>query len=188
MLVYGLGNAFTRIMSDSHCTMVLITGLPGAGKTSLAKELELASAYCRITTEEIRGRLFQDDLNFDDRDLTDQERSFVYRTVSILADYLLGAGISILVDGVFRSRNERREMEQIARKHNARFQGVHLSCAEGTIIDRLRSRKAMGTMSPSGIAGYFKVKPTFEPVSSDYICIDTTMAINYNEVSCALLR
>ena len=64
----------------------------------------------------------------------------VYRRLSGSAAAVLDAGWSVIVDAVFAGRDERREIEAVAREHGAAFAGLWLTAPVGLLEARVTAR------------------------------------------------
>jgi len=159
---------------SNQLSVVLIIGLPGTGKTTLGERFASLLGWTLITTERIRADLFGSETVTEDRDFTPDEIAITYRAVSLLARHLLSAGASIVVDGVFRSHEQRQLILDVAKDAGATFLGVHTTCSELVVIERLTKRKTLGTVSPAGAIGYQKIKNEFEPIDPSFIRVDTS--------------
>ncbi len=159
----------------SNSLLVLIVGLPGTGKSTLAKRLADVFDCTVITTEVVRSQLFNENQIMEDRDFTQEELDITYRAIALLCENLLAAKARVIVDGVFRSQSERNKIIDIAQKNNAKFIGIYTySKTDDIVLDRLRRRKQMGTASPAGDKAYYKIKKEFESVDPSFLQIDTT--------------
>ncbi|HEX4019200.1 MAG TPA: ATP-binding protein [Frankiaceae bacterium] len=100
-------------------TVYLIVGLPGAGKTTRAKELELSESALRLTPDEWQIALFGDENPPDKRDLVEGK---------LVALGMRGAqlGINVVFDFGFWGVDERSSLRWIAGTIGARSHVVYL--------------------------------------------------------------
>lgn len=154
--------------------IVLLIGLPGSGKTTVAKEVAESLQAIVLTTEVIHAQMLSENSIVEDRDFTPSELDLIYKVITILTHYLILAGKNVVVDGVFRSKQQRETIRNIASDLGVGLLPIHVTCSEAAILTRLTERKNSGTMSPSGQVGYRKVKREFEDADNSYFYIDTT--------------
>jgi predicted kinase len=97
----------------------LMVGLPGAGKTSRAKELEISASALRLTPDEWQIALFGDQNPPDKRDLVEGK-------LIELGMRAAGLGVDVVFDFGFWSRDERSALRWIAGTVGARSRVVYL--------------------------------------------------------------
>lgn len=102
-----------------HALVHLIVGLPGAGKTTRARELERRAPALRLTPDEWQIALYDGDNPPDKRDLVEGK-------LIELGMRAAGLGIDVVLDFGFWSRDERSALRWIASTVGARSQVVHL--------------------------------------------------------------
>lgn len=104
-------------------TVVLISGLQGCGKSTLA----------RRTAERLNIPLFAKD-RFQSllrqRGLAERNTADGYHLMFDMADEQLSLGVSIILDAVFPLSGFRQEVAQIAQRHQARFRPVYCYCSD----------------------------------------------------------
>lgn len=97
----------------------LMVGLPGSGKTSLAKELETSARALRLTPDEWQIALFGDRNPPDERDLVEGKLVQLGMRAAEL-------GVNVVFDFGLWSRDERSALRWIAGTVGARSQVVYL--------------------------------------------------------------
>jgi predicted kinase len=113
-------------------TVYLIVGLPGAGKTSYAKELEKSAPALRLTPDEWQIALFGDQNPPDKRDLVEGKLIQLGMRAAEL-------GVDVVFDFGFWGTDERSALRWIAAAVGARSQVVYLP------IDPAEQRKRVTT-------------------------------------------
>lgn len=113
--------------------LVLLVGLPAAGKTTLARELAAATGALRLTPDEWMGPLFGSPDPDDRRRVL--EGRFVWTAAQALA-----AGTDVILDFGFWSRDERAALHWLARSVGAHARTVHLDVDAATQHDRMAAR------------------------------------------------
>jgi predicted kinase len=117
-----------RRHSEPPATVHLIVGLPGAGKTTRARELEISAPALRLTPDEWQIALFGDQNPPDKRDLVEGRLI----QLGLRAAQL---GVDVVLDFGFWSTDERSALRWIAGTVGARSQVVYLP------IDRAEQRR-----------------------------------------------
>lgn len=116
-------------------TLTLMVGLPGAGKTTRAKELERETGAIRFTPDEWHLFLFGDDFH-DPREhaLHDQRHDRVEQLMWGLGKRLLAQGVSVILDYGFWAREQREEKFREARALGADFQIRYVHAPPGRAV------------------------------------------------------
>jgi predicted kinase len=105
---------------DAHTpTVYLIVGLPGAGKTTLAKQLEITESALRLTPDEWQIALFDGENPSDLRDRVEGKLVQIGMRAAEL-------GINVVLDFGFWGTDERSALRWIARTVGARGQVLYL--------------------------------------------------------------
>ena len=120
-------------------TLLLMCGLPGAGKTTLAKQLEGERAALRLTPDEWIVRLFGASLTPPTLDWCRDPVEAVQWTVAARA---LALGINVILDFGFWSRAEREEFRARARALGAGSEVHFLDVPRAVLSARLTERNA----------------------------------------------
>ena len=126
-------------------TLTLMVGLPGAGKTTRAKELERETGAIRFTPDEWHLFLFGDDFH-DPREhaLHDQRHDRVEQLMWSLGKGLLQKGVSVILDFGFWAREEREEKYREAMALGVRFQICYAHAPLEELCRRLSARGKEG--------------------------------------------
>ncbi|MCF8129020.1 MAG: adenylyl-sulfate kinase [Deltaproteobacteria bacterium] len=115
-----------------------ITGLPGSGKTTVARELnKMATArhvdLLTLNLDQIREFLTPEP------EYTDEERELVYRALVLMAEWLIREGSrNVLIDAT----GNRRAFRDLARRRMAEFAEIYLKCPLEVCRERETSRDA----------------------------------------------
>jgi predicted kinase len=116
-------------------TLFLIVGLPGAGKTTQAKELAAECRALRLTPDEWMIPLFGEPSAGDRRDILEG------RLISV-ALQVLRLGTSVVLDFGFWSRDERSALRWLAGSAGASCQVVYLPVDRDVQLARIARRQA----------------------------------------------
>jgi predicted kinase len=118
-------------------TLHLTCGLPGAGKTTLARQLERQHGALRLTTDEWLVRLFGADITMAENEL------FRGRLEGLLLDTAVRAlelGVDVVLDFGVWSRSEREEFRARAAAAGARSELHYLDVPLDELLARLAIR------------------------------------------------
>lgn len=120
-------------------TLFLICGLPGAGKTTLAKQLEQTQAALRLCPDEWIAELLVD---VNDTAEMDRLRAVVEAIQWRMAKRLLVLGTSVILENGFWSRTERASYRAQAEALGARVELHYLDVPQDELWARLAQRNA----------------------------------------------
>ncbi len=147
--------------------IVIICGLPGVGKSTLAKNLAPLINATILSSDKIRKELFPNPT------YSSFERKLVYDVMIILAEYLNRARCNCILDATFNREDSRVEIKEKLELDDREFQIIECFCPEEIVISRLKSRK--NDYSDATIEVYQKMKKIYEPVKVEHISVDTTL-------------
>jgi predicted kinase len=120
-------------------TLLLMCGLPGSGKTTLARRLERERGALRLTPDEWIVRLFGDSLT---PPTLDWCRDPVEAVQWSVAERALGLGVNVVLDFGFWSRAEREEFRGRAAALGAASEIHFLDVPRQVLLGRLAARNA----------------------------------------------
>ena len=114
---------------------VWITGLPGSGKSSIARELQRNllkyGVKSRIlSSDELRKRITPNPK------YTEEERDFVYDTLALTVKNLTDEGVNVIIDAT----GNRRRYRERPRRQVSRFAEIYVKCPLELCIEREKRR------------------------------------------------
>ena len=126
-------------------TLYMLVGLPGSGKTTLAKKLEAEDRALRLTPDEWIVALYGDDL---DRSHRDAVRDPVEAVQWQVAKRALSLACNVVLDWGFWSRAERTDYRSQAEALGARVRVIFLDVCTDELWTRIsqRDESAGGTL------------------------------------------
>lgn len=160
--------------------LIIVSGLPGVGKTHIAKRLAKRWNWFHLTTDVIRKELAGlpiEEHYYGDLKLYSPEMSLkAYKEMLRRAEIYIRAGKGCILDATFNKREPREEAFQLAERLNIKAHYIHFICPEDAVLQRLQKRSGEVSASDATPEVYFKMKENFEPFEpyKPHLIIDTT--------------
>ena len=145
--------------------IIVVCGLPGVGKSSLAKDLAPLTNAVILSSDKIRKELFPKPT------YSKQEVKLIYDVMILLAKYLYRAGINCIIDATFNKEKSRTELKNKLMLPEEELRIVECICPEDAVVSRLKSRK--NDYSDADLRIYKRMKKNYELILEDHIVIDT---------------
>jgi|SRR5215471_6085057 len=153
--------------------IILMAGLPGTGKSALARELTHATDGCVVSKDEIRAALFQPE----DIEYSTAQDDFCMEIMLQAARYLVAKAPArkIFLDGrTFSRRYQIDRVLKVAVELNQRWVILECICSEETARKRLDVEPDSSHPAKNRSFGlYLDVKRRFEPIMLPKTVIST---------------
>jgi len=149
--------------------LILISGLPGTGKTRISRELASRLNAVHISSDSIRKKMLEK------RTYSEEEKARVYSEMVSQVSNSLSEGKNVIADATFYKESLRKQMREAAEKAGTDFFLVECIISEEAARERISSR--MGGDSEAKYGEYLIVKKAFEPISEERIAIDTALPV-----------
>ena len=149
--------------------LVMLSGLPGAGKTAFARALAPRLAACTLESDRVRRELFAR------RRYTPAEHARVFATVRARAAAALESGRNVIVDATNLRERDRRGFVELAGQRGARLVTVRLTAPEDVLRDRLA--KPREGASEANVAVYEAMRGRAEPFAGACVHVDSRYGI-----------
>ena len=154
-----------------HPVLVVLCGLPGSGKSYLARQLQPRLLATVVETDCIRRVLFPCPR------YTGSESAWVYAVCHALLSQLLGQRRSVIFDATNLLERSRRSLYDIAEQARATLVIVHTVAPDDVIRQRLQTRQQQrdpDNNSEANLVVYEKLRLTEQPIRRRHLLIDTT--------------
>ena len=154
-------------------TWVLFAGLPGTGKSTLARAIAERLGAAVLDKDRVRGALFPGALT----DYTAQQDELCMRAMLEAAAYLTERERVeyIFFDGrTFSQRGQIEDVLLAAARAGARWRVVHVKCADAVAEERLARSDPSHPAQNRDPALYRRIKQQFEPITQAKLEVDTT--------------
>jgi predicted kinase len=158
-------------------TWVLFAGLPGTGKSTLARVLSERLGAAVLDKDRVRGALFPGELT----DFSTEQDQLCMRAMVEAAIYLTERGRTkyIFFDGrPFSKPAQIEEVLRAAAGAGARWRILHLTCEDAVAEGRLSAHDTSHPAQNRDPALYRRIKQGFEPILQAKLEVDTTLGID----------
>ena len=152
--------------------LVILVGLPGTGKSFLARQIARLVPIKVVETDDIRHRIAHPPT------YSRIESARVYQTAHRLIASYLHKGRNVIFDATNLYERGRETLYQIAEKNGARLLIVHTTAPEDVIQTRLQRRKMENEPQDKSEAGwdvYLRMKGDFEEIKRPHLEVDTSL-------------
>ncbi|MFC7082359.1 AAA family ATPase [Halorussus caseinilyticus] len=149
--------------------LVVVCGLPGVGKTTVAEDIAERLDARLLRTDVIRKEILSDP------DYTEEEARMVYREMFDRAREEVEDGGNVVLDGTFKDTRYRNRATVVSESLEADFRLVKVECAEEEVRDRIESREDDESDADFEIHAMYREQ--FDPISMDHLTVDNSEGI-----------
>lgn len=146
--------------------LLVVCGLPGAGKTTIAEAV----------TDRVDGRLVRTDVVrkdlFPDPDYTEAEKLAVYDELLARGREAVADGETAVLDGTFKEARFREDVVALADDLGVEFQLVKVECDEPVARQRIRERTDDESDADPELHSRFR--ELFDPVDCNHVVVDNS--------------
>ena len=155
----------------SKPVLLMISGLPGAGKSHVARKLMERTPFVIIEADWVRKTLFAEP------DYSGEESILVHRTCRALMEKLLAKGVPVIYDATNLIEYQRGMAYHLARKTGVKLVVVRVTAPEEVIRERLEGREKERTpedVSDATWGVYKRMAEREQPIERAHLVIDTS--------------
>ncbi len=154
-----------HLMNDQHPYTVIVMGLPGSGKTFLARQLAPVLGAAHISSDQVRDQ-YQLRGKY-----TLREKQRVYQHMLEQAAPHLQGGQSVLLDGTFHLRRFRQLVEDFTTAYDCRLFCIEVTADE----DAIRQRTAKPRPNSEADYNVYKLlKQQYEPLQKPHLQLNSS--------------
>ena len=151
-----LSDARAASLRPGSPKLLMLAGLPGAGKSTFAREVTSRCPFLTLESDRLRKSLVSEP------QYTPDEHRRVFRACHRLLDELLGQGYPLIFDATNLTERNRRPVYSIVRKRGVPFSIAVVTAPPEIVRQRLRDREAgldPETWSDAGVGHPFPNGP-----------------------------
>jgi len=152
--------------------LVVLSGLPGSGKSHLAREIAARYSLAVLASDALRRTLVKRPT------YSPKESARLFAAVHALLEDLLRGGVPVLLDATNLKETHRRPLYEIAERTGARLLLVDVRAGEGVVRQRLNARRARenpADRSEATIEVYEMMRQEAEPIERPHFVVDTAV-------------
>jgi aminoglycoside phosphotransferase family enzyme/predicted kinase len=178
------GLAYDYAGGSDRPSLVVLYGLMGTGKTSVARYLREKFGWHVLSTDAVRKQISGVGENtrvyvpYNEGLYSPEMNARTYEEVCERAENLLRGGFPVVVDGAFKRRAEREPVIEAARRTGARLVFLRTTCDPDEQRERLEGRQRHDTRSDGRVELMEHQRADFEPANAGAECyfheIDTS--------------
>ena len=160
--------------------LILLTALPGVGKTTLAREFAKQTKGIHFDIDDIKRVVVPEDMVTEGIEPPDYRYKYYAAAIRKLPVLFAQSATQIVImDETFHLQGFRQMWDEAARQLNIRLHWVEAVCDEEIVKERLSIGKDRGNhiLAGKGYQMYLLFKKAFEPIKGPHEVVDTSKDI-----------
>jgi predicted kinase len=160
-----------RLPPVARPAMVVMIGLPGSGKSHLARAIAARVPAAVLDIDALRAALFEDPKH------TAKEHGRLFPALHVLMDRLLARRITVIVDATNLKETNRKPYHKIAAKHGAKVLLVRVWARTPVIRRRLLARAEspdFADRSTATLEVYERMRQGAQRVRRRHVSVETS--------------
>ncbi len=151
-----------------EATLILFSGMPGSGKTTLARLVARRLGIPVFAKDRVQRVLR-------DHNLADSSTGDGYYIILDQADEQLSLGISVILDATFPLDHFRMVASEIAARHRTRFCALYCTCSDDAVwSDRMKQRvQYVPGWKPVGWEDVLRMRDYYQPWNDNALTVDS---------------
>jgi predicted kinase len=162
--------------TTAHPILMMLSGLPGAGKSYLARRLAEILPFVIIESDRVRKLLFPQ------AEYTGEESYWVHRTCHALMAKLLRRGVRVIYDATNLEERHRELVYRLADREGVKLIIVKTVAPEEVASERLHRRhdedRDHHDISDADGKVYKRMARREDPIGRNYVVVDTSKDLN----------
>ena len=155
----------------AHPVLVVISGLPGTGKSHFSRQLAERVPLAMLKSDALRKTLFPVPT------YSASESSRLFRLIHALIEELLDRGVPVLLDATNLVEAHRKRLYTIAYQRDVKLVLVRVEAPPEVVRERLADRNRQEQREDHSDADwsvYQRMRRSDEPISRSYFTVDTS--------------
>ena len=155
----------------AHPLLVVISGLPGTGKSHFSRQLAERVPLAMLESDALRKTLFPVPT------YSASESSLVFRLIHALIGEILDRGVPVLLDATNLVETHRKRLYTIAEQRDVKLVLVRTEASSEVVRERLAGRKRQEQREDHSDADwpvYQRMRRSEEPICRSHVTVDTT--------------
>ena len=149
-------------MSTSPAIAILVSGLPGSGKTFFAKRFAPAIGAAYFSTDIMRKTMTPE------RTYSPMEKATVYTAMMERMDHSLRAGQTVVLDATFYKQDLRSDFVKAAQTANSKVLFIEVRANKSVVRDRLSQARED---SDADYKVYLNLRDLYEPIKEPHLVL-----------------
>ncbi len=166
----------TRGLPPGNPLLVMLSGLPGTGKSHFAKSLTGRVPMVVLESDRLRKVMVTKP------QYTPEEHGMLFAACHLLIEEFLCQGRRVLFDATNLTENFRMPLYEIAERTSSQLTVVRFTAPQGVVRKRLEARLAgtnPGDNSEAGWTVYCKMAPFEQPIPRGHLTVDSSSATSW---------